>query len=106
MSEERHPGISMHKLPVGAGFIGLVFTVGSMLIFLLALPELWYFVAAGALLGIVLAIAFRVINNHRSERSKPLSILSVNEETGHKEAEAQRSQNQFPSQPIVCVQHT
>ena len=79
MAEDRHPGISMHKLPVGPGFIGLVFTVGCALIFLLGLPQLWYFLAFSAVLGVGVALILRLIRRHRSEREKPLSILSVHE---------------------------
>jgi hypothetical protein len=79
MTEKPHPGISMHKLPVGPGFIGLVFTVGCALIFLFGLPQLWCFVAFSAALGIVLAIVFRLISQNRSERVKPISILQSNE---------------------------
>jgi hypothetical protein len=35
-----HPGITMHKLPVGGGFMGLVFAVGSVAIFLFGIPAL------------------------------------------------------------------
>ena len=52
---ELHPGITMHKLPVGAGFPGLLFAVGSVAIFLISLPSLWYFIALAALLGIGVA---------------------------------------------------
>jgi hypothetical protein len=79
MAENPHPGISMHKLPVGPGFIGLVFTVGSALIFILGLPQLWYFVVLSAALGLGFAIILRLISRHRSEREKPLSILSAGE---------------------------
>jgi hypothetical protein len=79
MAENRHPGISMHKLTVGSGFIGLVFTVGCGLIFLLGLPQLWYFVAFSAVLGIGLAFVFRLIAKNRADRMKPISILQVNE---------------------------
>jgi hypothetical protein len=74
---QRHPGITMHKLTVGAGFEGLVFTVGSALILLFGLPSLWYFVAFSAALGVGIAVVFHLINNGRSERRKPLSILSA-----------------------------
>ncbi len=45
----------MHKLPVGGDFPGLVFAVGSVAIFLIALPSLWYFVGFAALLGLGVA---------------------------------------------------
>jgi hypothetical protein len=47
-----HRGITMHRLPVGGEFPGWVFAVGSMLIFLIALPSLWYFLGLAVLLGI------------------------------------------------------
>jgi membrane protein implicated in regulation of membrane protease activity len=75
IDEKQHPGISMHKLPVGGGFIGILFAVGSALIFLIGLPTLWYFVAFSAVLGLAVAglLAFR---NRRHSRQKPLSIMA------------------------------
>jgi len=66
----------MHKLPVGGGFIGLVFAVGSALIFILGFPTLWYFVAFAFALGVGVAILLRFVRRHQSESNKPLSILS------------------------------
>ncbi len=77
MTEKQHPGINMHNLPVGGGFIGLLFAAGSALIFVLGLPALWYFVAFSAALGIGVAVLLRVVSNRRSQRAKPLSILST-----------------------------
>jgi len=58
--DDPHPGIRMDKLPVGAGFAGLVFTIGSMAIFLLGLPMLWYFLAGAVALGIGVAVVLRL----------------------------------------------
>lgn len=77
MAEKWHSGINMHKLPVGGGFIGLLFAAGSALIFILGFPALWYFVALAAVLGIVVALFLRTLNSWHSNRSKPLSILTV-----------------------------
>jgi len=45
-----HQGITMHRLRFGGGFAGLVFTFGTMAIFLTGPPLLWYpFVGALAL---------------------------------------------------------
>jgi len=55
-----HPGITMHKLPVGAGFAGLIFTVGSMAIFLIGLPALWCFLAGAVALGVGVATVLRL----------------------------------------------
>ena len=77
MAEKRHPGITMHKLTFGSGFVGLLFTVGCSLIFVLGFPTLWYFVAFSAALGIAVAIILRVSSRRHSARMKPLSIYSA-----------------------------
>ncbi|HTS05723.1 MAG TPA: hypothetical protein VMP68_09075 [Candidatus Eisenbacteria bacterium] len=77
MSEDRHPGISMHKLPVGGGFVGILFAIGSAAIFILGFQTLWYFVAFSAGLGIAIAALIRIFHESRSNRNKPLSILAV-----------------------------
>jgi hypothetical protein len=77
MAENRHPGISMHKLPVGGGFMGLLFAAGCSLIFVLGFPTLWYFVALAFALGVGVALFLRVGNQRRADRGKPLSILAA-----------------------------
>ena len=79
MSEDRHPGISMHKLPVGGGFVGILFAVGCCAIFVLGLPSLWYFIAFSAGLGIAIAALISFFRDDQSDRSKPLSIRAVKE---------------------------
>ena len=79
MTEKRHPGITMHKLSFGGGFLGLLFAAGSALIFVLGFPTLWYFVALAFALGIGVAVLLRIVRKSRSERNKPLSILAVSE---------------------------
>src|SRR5205823_11306085 len=54
-SKSPHRGIDMHRLPVGGDFPGLVFAVGSALIFLIALPALWYLVVGALAVGLVIA---------------------------------------------------
>jgi hypothetical protein len=75
MAGNRHPGISMHKLPVGGGFIGILFAIGSSVIFILGFPTLWYFVVLTFGLGVAIAIFLRAASRYRSGRNKPLSIL-------------------------------
>jgi hypothetical protein len=79
MAEKRHPGITMHRLSFGGGLMGLVFAVGSALIFLLGFPTLWYFVALAGGLGVAIAALLGFLHQDRWNRSKPLSILSVSE---------------------------
>ncbi|HEV2399550.1 MAG TPA: hypothetical protein VGS27_21580 [Candidatus Sulfotelmatobacter sp.] len=76
MSEDRHPGINMHKLPVGGGFIGILFAIGSAAIFILGFPTLWYFVAFSAGLGVAIAFLIQFLHQRTTDRRKPLSILS------------------------------
>lgn len=57
-----HRGITMHKLQVGSGFPALLFTVGSVAIFLIALPSLWYFVASAVLFGFGVAAVLHFVH--------------------------------------------
>jgi hypothetical protein len=76
MADKWHSGITMHKLSVGGGFIGLLFAAGSALIFVLGFPTLWYFVALAAVLGIAVALFLKSTNSWRANRNKPLSIMT------------------------------
>jgi hypothetical protein len=60
-TEQPHPGITMHQIPVGGGFIGLVFTIGSAAIFLLAIPALWVPLLGSLVFGIGFAAVLRRI---------------------------------------------
>jgi hypothetical protein len=60
------PEINMSQIHFGGGMAGLIFTVGSMLIFLLGVPVLWYFFAGGAALGVGFATIFYL--SRRSNR--------------------------------------
>lgn len=60
-SGELHPGITMHKIPVGAGFPGLVFTIGVLAVFLMSIPALTYFLVLAIVLGIGFAVMLRFI---------------------------------------------
>ena len=67
-SKSPHRGIDMHRLPVGGDFPGLIFAVGCALIFLIAVPALWYMVAGALAVGLVVAAALQFIHD-RSEKS-------------------------------------
>lgn len=60
-NNELHPGISMHKIPVRAGFPGLVFTIGTLTVFLMGIPALIYFLVLAIVLGIGFAVMLRFI---------------------------------------------
>jgi len=66
----------MHKLAFGGGAMGLLFAVGSALIFILGFPTLWYFVAFAVAVAVGVAILLRVVSQNRSRRSQPLSIVA------------------------------
>ena len=68
-SKSPHRGIDMHRLPVGGDFPGLVFAVGSALIFLSALPALWYLVVGALAVGLVIAAVLQMIHD-RSDDSQ------------------------------------
>jgi hypothetical protein len=72
-SKSPHRGITMHRLPVGGDFPGLVFAVGSALIFLIALPALWYLVVGALAIGLVIAAVLQIVRDKR-DGSKPLSL--------------------------------
>ena len=90
MAENRHPGINMHKLPVGGGFMGLLFAAGCSLIFVLGFPTLWYFVALAFALGVVVALLLKIVHDRGADRSKPLSILAAPAELENPEDSPQR----------------
>jgi len=85
MPTNRHPGITMHKISFGGGFIGLVFAGGSALIFVLGFPTLWYFVAFAFALGVGIAVLLRVVSRRISQRNRPLSIVAVSENADTRE---------------------
>jgi len=103
MAEKRHPGITMHKFTVSGGFEGLLFTIGCSLVFVIGLPALWSFVAFGGALGIGVAIFLRLTSKGRSERMKPLSILSAEDKIKTPAAQKEnKSQNLLRELPGLC----
>ncbi len=98
MAEKWHSGITMHKLTVGPGIMGLVFAVGCAAIFVIGLPALWSFVALSGGLGLAVALLLRVIYRHRVDRMKPLSILHANEYT--EPAAGQKIRDSFRAQTL------
>ena len=97
MTQKPHPGITMHKLTVGGGFIGLLFTIGCSLIFVLGFPTLWYFVALSLALGLAVAALFHISSDRRSAHHKPLSILQPAEP-----APVAKQNSRIPS-PKLCT---
>ena len=69
-----HRGITMHEMPVGGSFPGLLFAIGSALIFLFAIPALWYVVAAAAVVGLVIAAVLSILHSTRPTETERLTI--------------------------------
>jgi len=73
-TEIPHRDITMHELPVGGNIMGIVFAVGSVLIFLLAIPALWFVTLAAIAVGFAVVGILRMLDVKPEE---PLSILSA-----------------------------
>ncbi len=56
-----HPGISVHHIQVGGGIAGLIFTAGSMMVFLWGVPALWYFLGGAIVLGAGVAVVLPML---------------------------------------------
>src|SRR5215470_3469592 len=61
VDNELHPGITMHHIPVKAGFPGLLFTIGMMAVYLMGLPALSYFLVLAIVLGLGVAVLLRFV---------------------------------------------
>ena len=57
-----HPGLNMHKIPVGGDEIGLMFVIGVITPILIALPEARCFIAVSLPIGVIIAIILRLIH--------------------------------------------
>jgi hypothetical protein len=69
-SKSPHRGIDMHRLPVGGDLPGLVFAVGTALIFLIALPAFWYVVVGALAVGLVIAAVLQMIHDRPDESQR------------------------------------
>jgi len=65
--------INMAKIPVGGGFAGLIFAVGTMAVFVIGIPSIRYMLPASLVLGCGVALALRC----RREAPRKESGLSI-----------------------------
>jgi hypothetical protein len=72
-SQPPHRGITMHRLRFDADFPALLFTVGSSLIFLIAIPALWSVEVGAIAAGLLIAAVLQIVH-HRPVESSRLSI--------------------------------
>jgi type III secretory pathway component EscS len=73
-SENSHRGITMHQLPVAGNIPGLIFAVGSALIFLFAIPALWYVLVAAVAVGLVIAALLQALHQERPDETARLTL--------------------------------
>jgi len=73
-SEYPHRGITMHRLPVGDNLPGLVFAVGSALIFLFAIPALWYVLVAAVVIGLVVAALLQIAHREHPDETDCITL--------------------------------
>ncbi len=70
--EGPRPQISMHRMPVGGSVAGLIFVVGSCLIFLVGIPALrWFLLGAVAVGAAVAGLLWRW------HKKKPVEITDI-----------------------------
>ena len=69
---ERHPGITMHKLPVGGTVMGAVFAIGTTLMFLVGIPLARWFLAGAVVVGAVVAVVL-----YRWHKRRPVEITDL-----------------------------
>jgi len=75
MKQAPNPQINLSKIAVGGGIAGAIFTIGSMLIFLIGIPLLRYVFPAAILLGCLVALILRFIRHDTPGKSWLLSSM-------------------------------
>ena len=69
-----HPGISMHKIRVGAGVAGFIVAAGFVIIGLTGVPLFRYFLGLAIALGAGIAFGLYWVRRWRQGKSVILSI--------------------------------
>ena len=60
-----HPGITMHAIPINANAAGLIFTLGTMVMFLVGVPLAASFFVASLAAGAAVAVLLRRLHRDR-----------------------------------------
>jgi hypothetical protein len=68
------PLINMSNIQVGGGIIGLVFSIGTILIFLTGIPSLRWFPVGAVAMGSVISFGLKLF--HERKPARPASIRS------------------------------
>jgi hypothetical protein len=75
--ERGRPEISMHRLPVGGGAAGLIFAVGSCLIFVVGIPALRWFLLGAVVVGSAVGGFL-----WRWHKKRPIEITDIHDVNG------------------------
>jgi uncharacterized protein (DUF2062 family) len=76
MEEKRpHRGIDMHRLPVAGDLPGLVFAVGTAVIFLIAIPALGYALIGAVALGLIIAAVLQLVERRGQDQVRQRRTL-------------------------------
>jgi sugar phosphate permease len=98
MSEDTpRPQINSAKLRVGGGIAGAIFTIGSMLIFLIGIPAIRYVFPAAVLVGCGVALLLRFI---RHETPGASWLLSATEKAPEAPSEEKREHERSPGRSV------
>lgn len=102
MSDHRAQ-IDSAKIRVGGGIAGAIFTVGSMLIFLLGIPKLWCLFPAAIVLGGAVALILRFARHENP--GTPWILPAASEAAPEKPKSPERPQGParaLVGHPAVC----
>jgi len=77
----RHPGITFHKMPVAAGFVGFVFAAGIIAIALFGLPVAKWFLLASVIAGLAVLGIIRLLHRLRPQTEEEEIQLNVGRQT-------------------------
>ncbi|MGE5112132.1 MAG: hypothetical protein ACM3JB_14815 [Acidobacteriaceae bacterium] len=75
--EGRRPEISIHHIPVGGGVAGLIFAVGSCLVFLVGIPALRWFLLLAVVVGSAVGGFL-----WRWHKNRPVEITDIHDANG------------------------
>jgi hypothetical protein len=103
--DTQRPQINSAKLRVGGGIAGAIFTLGSVLIFLLGIPVLRYLFPAAILLGSVVALILHFIRHETPGASWLLSATAKETEAPSKaepDPNPRRSAKLLLDSPATC----
>jgi hypothetical protein len=98
--ETPRPQINSAKLRIGGEIVGLIFTIGSMLIFLTGIPVLRYIFPIALVLGCVVALALHFVRH--SNPGAPWLIAAIERKT-ELPPQREREKNSEGSAKVVAL---